>query len=179
MGRKRSRKQSPLFYINQPVIDLPQADMQKNFKIKSEADTSDILQEADTSDLLQEQDEALVTKEITFDDKGSSKKKAIHQTEEKAIHQAEEEENIPTDQSAVRGKRSFNDYTLEEKIKHIKFVPASVAKVKYEFITMGRSYKGYFIEMKGEVLFIQSVTPRKKSVSIPKEDLIDIKRVGL
>jgi hypothetical protein len=162
MGRKRSRKQSPLFYINQPVIDLPQADMQKNYTIKSEPDTSEI---------LQEQGDALVTKEMIFEGKESS--------EEKAIHQAEEEENIPSGQSDVRGKRSFNDYTLEEKIKHIKFVPASVAKVKYEFITMGRSYKGYFIEMKGEVLFIQSVTPRKKSVSIPKEDLIDIKRVGL
>jgi hypothetical protein len=162
MGRKRSRKQSPLFYINQPVIDLPQADMQKNYTIKSEPDTSEI---------LQEQGDVLVTKEMTFEDKESS--------EVKVNHQVEEEENIQSDQSDVRGKRSFNDYTLEEKIKHLKFVPASVAKVKYEFITVGRSYKGFFIEMKGEVLFIQSVTPRKKSVSIPKEDLIDIKRVGL
>ncbi|MCM3124821.1 hypothetical protein QNH36_07420 [Mesobacillus sp. AQ2] len=162
MGRKRSRKQSPLFYINQPVIDLPQADMQKNYTIKSEPDTSEI---------LQEQGDVLVTKEMIFEDKESSEVKVNHQVEEK--------ENIQSDQSDVRGKRSFNDYTLEEKIKHLKFVPASVAKVKYEFITVGRSYKGFFIEMKGEVLFIQSVTPRKKSVSIPKEDLIDIKRVGL
>ncbi|MBT2678242.1 hypothetical protein J7E38_04465 [Bacillus sp. ISL-35] len=162
MGRKRSRKQSPLFYINQPVIDLPQPEMQNKYSIKNEPDTSEILEDHDDSP---------VTDEINLDAKESS--------EEEVNHQAEEEEDIQSDQSKNRGKRSFNDYTLEEKIKHLKLVPASVAKVKYEFITMGRSYKGYFIELKGEVLFIQSVTPRKKSVSIPKEDLIDIKRVGL
>ena len=90
-----------------------------------------------------------------------------------------EEVNREADSLDVPKKRNFNEYTLEEKVKHLKLVPASVAKVKYEFITIERSYKGYFMEMKGEVLFIHSISPRKKSVSILKEDLVDIKRIGL
>ncbi|CAM3768893.1 CotO family spore coat protein [Mesobacillus thioparans] len=162
MGRKRNRKQSPLFYINQPVIDLPQPDMQKNYSIKSEPETSEV---------LLDQDNNPVNDEMNVE--------AMESSKEEVNHLAEEEENIKTDQSKVSGKRSFNDYTLEEKIKHLKLVPSSVAKVKYEFVTVERKYKGYFLELKGDILFIHSVTSRKKSVGIPKEDLIDIKRIGL
>ncbi len=154
MARKRSRKQSPLFYINQPVIDLPQPDMQKNYSIKNEVDSSDI---------LQDEGENIITDQMDQVAEGPS---------EAEVNQQDEE-------SEVQRKRSFNDYTLEEKIKHLKLVPASVAKVKYEFITVERTYKGYFLELKGDILFIHSVTSRKKSVGIPKEDLIDIKRIGL
>lgn len=154
MGRKRSRKQSPLFYINQPVIDLPQPDMQKNYSIKNEADSSDILQDEGENTITDQMDQVA---------EGTS----------------ESEVNQQDEQSEVQRKRSFNDYTLEEKIKHLKLVPSSVAKVKYEFITVERTYKGYFLELKGDILFIHSVTSRKKSVGIPKEDLIDIKRIGL
>lgn len=154
MGRKRSRKQSPLFYINQPNIDLPQPDMQKNFSFKNSEEMSENLQvqHSKTNEV-----------EVDSESNGNSEEEVIHETESP---------------DAPR-KRTFNEYTLEEKVKHLKLVPASVAKVKYEFITIERSYKGYFIEMKGEVLFIHSISPRKKSVSILKEDLVDIKRVGL
>ncbi|ESU32694.1 hypothetical protein G3A_10145 [Bacillus sp. 17376] len=151
MGRKRSRKQSPLFYINQPNIELPQPDMQKNFSFKNSEEMSE-------NQKVQEK-----TVEVVSDASGNLGEEVIHETESV---------DVPK-------KRNFNEYTLEEKVKHLKLVPASVAKVKYEFITIERSYKGYFMEMKGEVLFIHSISPRKKSVSILKEDLVDIKRVGL
>ncbi|GAM16600.1 CotO family spore coat protein [Mesobacillus selenatarsenatis] len=153
MGRKRSRKQSPLFYINQPNIDLPQLDMQKNFSFKNSEEISENQQQQENSSRIVE---------VNSEEIGIS---------EEVIHETESPD-------APR-KRTFNEYTLEEKVKHLKLVPASVAKVKYEFITIERSYKGYFIEMKGEVLFIHSISPRKKSISILKEDLVDIKRVGL
>jgi hypothetical protein len=152
MGRKRSRKQSPLFYINQPNIDLPQPDMQKNFSFKNSEEMSENLQVQNSK-----------TNEVDSEANENSEKEVIHETESP---------------DAPR-KRTFNEYTLEEKVKHLKLVPVSVAKVKYEFITIERSYKGYFMEMKGEVLIIHSISPRKKSVSILKEDLVDIKRVGL
>ncbi|MBT2695570.1 CotO family spore coat protein [Bacillus sp. ISL-55] len=152
MGRKRSRKQSPLFYINQPNIDLPQPDMQKNFSFNNREEMSENLQVQNSK-----------TNEVDYEANGNSEEEVIHETESP---------DPPR-------KRNFNEYTLEEKVKHLKLVPASVAKVKYEFITIERSYTGYFMEMKGEVLFIHSISPRKKSVSIFKEDLVDIKRVGL
>ncbi|WP_079508127.1 hypothetical protein [Mesobacillus jeotgali] len=154
MGKKRNRKQSPLFYINQPSINLPQADMQKQFTIKNNEEMSE-------SQQLHENDEK------------------IEEVETEAKEITEEEVNIEAEQLEARKKKNFNEYTLEEKIKHLKLVPASVAKVKYEFITLGQSFKGYFLDLKGEVLFIHSISPRKKSVSIRKEDIIDIKRVGL
>jgi hypothetical protein len=154
MGRKRSRKQSPLFYINQPSIDLPQPDMQKNFSFKNSEEISENQQQQENSSR---------TVEVNSEEIGISGEEVIQETESL---------DVPK-------KRNFNEYTLEEKVKHLKLVPASVAKVKYEFITIERSYKGYFMEMKGEVLFIHSISPRKKSVSILKEDLVDIKRVGL
>ncbi|WP_226087185.1 spore coat CotO family protein [Mesobacillus sp. S13] len=153
MGRKRSRKQSPLFYINQPNIDLPQPDMQRNFSLKN----SEVMSE----DQLSENTLESTNVEIEPDENAG----------EEIYHE-------PESQDAPK-KRNFNEYTLEGKINHLKLVPATVAKVKYEFITIERSYKGYFLEMKGDVLIIHSISPRKKSVSILKEDLVDIKRVGL
>lgn len=154
MRRKRSRKQSPLFYINQPNIDLPKPDMQKNFSFKNSEEMPENQQE-------QEENSSAV--EIDTIANGMYGEEVIDETESP---------DAPK-------KRNFNEYSLEEKIKHLKLVPASVAKVKYEFITIQRSFKGYFMEMKGEFLFIHSVSPRKKSVSILKEDLVDIKRIGL
>jgi hypothetical protein len=154
MGRKRSRKQSPLFYIHQPNIDLPQPDMQKKFSFKN---SEEMLENQKV------QENSSKTVEVVSDADEITGEEAIHETESP---------DIPR-------KRTFNEYTLEEKVKHLKLVPASVAKVKYEFITLERSYKGYFMEIKGEVLFIHSISPRKKSVSILKEDLVDIKRIGL
>ncbi|WP_226675725.1 CotO family spore coat protein [Mesobacillus jeotgali] len=153
MGRKRSRKQSPLFYINQPNIDLPQPDMQKNFSFNNSEEMSEEQQQQENSSR---------TIEVNSEETGIS---------EEVIHE--------TESLDAPKKRNFKEYTLEEKIKHLKLVPASVAKVKYEFITIERSYKGYFIEMKDDILFIHSISPRKKSVSILKEDLVDIKRAGL
>ncbi|MBT2684611.1 hypothetical protein J7E42_13365 [Bacillus sp. ISL-37] len=152
MGRKRSRKQSPLFYINQPNIDLPQPDMQKNYSFKNSDEMSENLKVQNSK-----------TNEVDSEANENSEEEVIHETESPVAPR----------------KRTFNEYTLEEKVKHLKLVPVSVAKVKYEFITIERSYKGYFMEMKGEVLIIHSISPRKKSVSILKEDLVDIKRVGL
>lgn len=157
MGRKRSRKQSPLFYINQPNIDLPQPDMQRNFSFKNSEEISENQQ------VQEDREDHSRTVEIDTVANGMYEEEAIDE---------KESPDAPK-------KRNFNEYTLEEKIKHLKLVPASVAKVKYEFITIQRSFKGYFMEMKGEVLFIHSISPRKKSVSILKEDLVDIKRVGL
>jgi hypothetical protein len=151
MGRKRSRKQSPLFYIDQPNIDLPQPDMQQNFSFKN------------SEDMPENQQAPEMTIEVDSEANGNSGEEVIHKN----------------DNLDAPKKRNFNEFTLEEKIKHLKLVPASVVKVKYEFITIERSYKGYFMEMKGDVLLIHSISPRKKSVSILKEDVVDIKRVGL
>jgi len=155
MGRKRSRKQIPLFYIRQPNIEIPQPEMQENFVYKYSTKQNEVLNENNlTTDMVQKEADP---QEITL-----------------------EEEKVPeTEKMDTNKKKSFNEYSLEEKIKHLKLVPASVAKVKYEFITIDRSYKGYFLTLKDGTLIIHSISPRKKSVSILVEDLVDIKRIGL
>ncbi|MBS8263121.1 hypothetical protein DYI25_01565 [Mesobacillus boroniphilus] len=147
MGRKRNRKQSPLFYINQPNIEFPQPNMQKSFNYKDDEIVED--------EVLPEDN--IVTDEV----EGHAESAEIIENEE------------------VKKKKNFHDYTIEEKIRHLKLVPAAVAKLKYEFVTVGRTYKGYFMSMEGGALMIHSISPRKKSVSIPVEDLVDIKRLGL
>ncbi|WP_215035093.1 CotO family spore coat protein [Bacillus sp. ISL-37] len=126
--------------------------MQKNYSFKNSDEMSENLKVQNSK-----------TNEVDSEANENSEEEVIHETESPVAPR----------------KRTFNEYTLEEKVKHLKLVPVSVAKVKYEFITIERSYKGYFMEMKGEVLIIHSISPRKKSVSILKEDLVDIKRVGL
>jgi hypothetical protein len=155
MGRKRSRKQLPLFYIRQPNIEIPQPEMQENFVYKYNTEQNQLqIQNNLKTDMLQK---AADPQEVSL-----------------------EEEKVPeTEKMDTIKKKSFNEYSLEEKIKHLKLVPASVAKVKYEFITIGMSYKGYFLTLKDGTLIIHSISPRKKSVSILVEDLVDIKRIGL
>jgi hypothetical protein len=155
MGRKRSRKQIPLFYIRQPNIKIPQPEMQENFVYKYITKQNEVLNENNlTTDMVQKEADP---QEISL-----------------------EEEKVPeAEKMDTNKKKSFNEYSLEEKIKHLKLVPASVAKVKYEFITIDRSYKGYFLNLKDGTLIIHSISPRKKSVSILVEDLVDIKRIGL
>ncbi|MCM3663071.1 spore coat CotO family protein [Mesobacillus subterraneus] len=155
MGRKRSRKQIPLFYIRQPNIEIPQPEMQENFVYKYSTKQNEMLNENNlTTDMVQKEADP---QEISL-----------------------EEEKVPeAEKMDTNKKKSFNEYSLEEKIKHLKLVPASVAKVKYEFLTIDRSYKGYFLNLKDGTLIIHSISPRKKSVSILVEDLVDIKRIGL
>jgi hypothetical protein len=175
MGKKRNRKQSPLFYINQPSINLPQPDMQKNYSLKNSAEISESKKshehDAATTEGSELQYNAEIIESTKFHDVNTKNTDSKEVTGEKANSEAELLD--------VRKKKNFNEYSLEEKIKHLKLVPASVAKVKYEFITIAQSFKGYFLEIKGEVLFIHSISPRKKTATIRKEDLIDIKRVGL
>lgn len=156
MRNKRERKQMPLFYIQQPNINMPEPKMQRNYLIKDEdlvaLNVGDVQKENPTSEKPQEN----TAKEET-------------QKEVKAEIEPPQENK----------KRPFNDLTLEEKIKHLKLVPASIAKVKYEFITVAQSYIGYFLDINNGALVIHSTIPRKKNVKILVGDLIEIKRVGL
>ena len=154
MRSKRNRKPKPLFYINQPNIKTPIADMQDSFLFKND--------ELDDLNLEKNQDDILTI---------------VETQEETAADEKEGKDGINTLQE--NKKKSFNDLTLDEKIKHLNLVPASVAKVRYEFITVDRSYKGYFLSNKSGALVILAANSRKKTISIIEEDLIDIKRIGL
>lgn len=139
---------------------MPEPKMQKSYLLK---DDDAVIQNA-----------GMVQKENPSKEEQSNKPQEIiaqADTQSEAIDETE-----PLQEN---NKRPFNELTLDEKIKHLMRVPASIAKVKYEFITKETSYKGFFLAMKNEVLLINSLSPRKKSVSILEEDLMDIKRVGL
>jgi hypothetical protein len=159
---KRKRKQKPLFYISQPDIETPKPYMQESFLYKN-GELEGLSLE---SELNENQDAA--EKEAP---------KANIEKDELVEPMAQEQkltEEIPENK-----KRSFNELTLEEKLKHLKLVPASIAKVRYEFKTIDNSYKGYFLANKNGTVLIHSVNSRKKSVSILEEDLVDIQRIGL
>ncbi|RSD29429.1 CotO family spore coat protein [Mesobacillus subterraneus] len=161
MGRKRSRKTLPIFYINQPQLDFPQPDMQRDFLYKN---TEDRKESSQNPVMDQMKTESSLKKEEMVETEAETKIVTESKTET---------------ESETNKKKSFSEYTLEEKIRHLKLVPASVVKVKYEFITHTGSYKGFFIEMKDGVLLVHSIVPRKKNVTISEQDLIDIKRAGL
>ncbi|MEH7887069.1 CotO family spore coat protein [Bacillus sp. JJ1609] len=149
-----------MFYIQQPDINIPEPKMQKSYLLKDdEAEIQNVGMKLKENPTREMQSDKL--QEITA--------KADAQSDPIAETEPLQENN----------KRPFNELTLDEKIKHLMRVPASIAKVKYEFITKETSYKGFFLAMKNGVLLINSLSPRKKSVSILEEDLMDIKRVGL
>lgn len=149
MKNKRKRKQNPLFYINQPYINTPDPEMQESFIYKNKQKQID----PDT--------EEGVKAELLIDES------------------AEENEAEDSDVENQPIKRPFNELSLAEKIKHLKLVPASIAKVRYEFITIDKTYKGYFLSIKNGSLLIHSIGTRKKNITILEEDLTDIKRIGL
>ncbi|MEH7442843.1 CotO family spore coat protein [Bacillus sp. JJ1122] len=160
MRKKRDRKPIPMFYINQPDINMPEPKMQKSYLLKeddSEIQNAGIVEMENPT--IENQND--IPQEITLS--------ADAQNDDITENEPLQENN----------KGQFNELTLDEKIKHLMRVPASIAKVKYEFITKETSYKGFFLAMKNGVLMIHSLSPRKKSVSILEEDLMDIKRVGL
>ncbi|WP_423409740.1 CotO family spore coat protein [Heyndrickxia sp. MSNUG] len=161
MRKKRDRKPIPMFYINQPDINMPEPKMQKSYLLKD--DDSEIQNPgmADMENPTREKQND-ITQEITL-----------------SVDSHSDDTETEPEPLQENNKRQFNELTLDEKIKHLMRVPASIAKVKYEFITKETSYKGFFLAMKNGVLMIHSLSPRKKSVSILEEDLMDIKRVGL
>jgi hypothetical protein len=162
MRNRRERKPIPMFYIQQPDISMPEPKMQKSYLLKDDDDDTVI------------QNAGMVQKENPSKEKQSDKPQEII-----AKADAQSDAIDETEPLQENNNRPFNELTLDEKIKHLMRVPASIAKVKYEFITKETSYKGFFLAMKNEVLLIHSLSPRKKSVNILEEDLIDIKRVGL
>lgn len=162
MKSKRKRKQKPLFYISQPNIETPKPKMQESFLSKDD--------ELDDLSFEQDQSETIKVAEEEIPREVEAKKEAA----EPVVPELELSETKPEIK-----KRPFNELTLEEKLKHLKLVPASVAKVRYDFITIDKSYKGYFLAIRDGVVSIHSVNMRKKSVNILVEDLVDIKRIGL
>lgn len=158
MRSNSNRKQQPLFYIKQPVMDSPRPVMQESFIWKYDA-----------------QETYGETESGTVPVKTANEK---NETETGTNTQKEHAESEAEPESTLK-KQTFNDLGLEEKIKHLMLVPSSVAKVRYEFITLERSYKGYFLAMKEGALEINSTSPRKKNVHIPEQELVDIKRIGL
>lgn len=151
MKNKRKRKQNPLFYINQPKIKTPDSEMQESFFYK----------------------------EDQLDDERGTEAEEVVITE---LLNEENAEGNPAEDDELDNqlkKRSFNELSLAEKVKHLKLVPASIAKVRYEFITIDKSYKGYFLSIKNGSLLIHSIGTRKKNITILEEDLTDIKRIGL
>lgn len=165
MKGKRKRKQKPLFYISQPEIKTPIPNMQESYLYKN-GELDDQFLEGEFNQTI---DEKKIPDAIGENDE-SSYTEVQHPGEQVAV----ESDTIP-----VSKKRSFNELTLEEKLKHLKLVPASIAKVRYEFITIEKSYKGYFLAIKNGTVLIHSVSTRKKAISILEEDLVDIKRIGL
>lgn len=161
MKSKRKRKQKPLFYISQPNIETPKPYMQESFLSKKN--------ELDDLSLENEQNETIKVAEEEPPEEVEAEEAA-----QPGVSETELSETTPDIK-----KRPFNELTLEEKLKHLKHVPASVAKVRYEFITIDKSYKGYFLAIRDGVVSIHSVNTRKKSVNILVEDLLDIKRIGL
>jgi hypothetical protein len=161
MKSKRKRKQKPLFYISQPNIETSKPYMQESFLSKNN--------ELDDLSLENEQSETIKVAE-----EEAPEELEVEEAAEPGVSETELSETTPDIK-----KRHFNELTLEEKLKHLKLVPASVAKVRYEFITIDKSYKGYFLAIKDGVVSIHSVNTRKKSVNILVEDLVDIKRIGL
>lgn len=157
MRSKRNRKQKPLFYINQPEMEMPLPVMQESFIYKK----GEIEEGTETAT------EKLKTEILTIDAEISDES-----SETETLNNEPELEK-------VNKKKTFNELSLDEKIKHLKLVPASVAKVRYEFITIERSYHGYFLALNNGALIINSTNSRKKSVNILIEDLVDVKRIGL
>jgi len=160
MRNRRERKPLPMFYIHQPDINMPEPKMQKSYLLKDHD--------------VGIQNAGMVEKENPAIEKQSDKPQEIT-----AKADAQSDAIAETEPLQEKNKRPFHELTLDEKIKHLMRVPGSIAKVKYEFITKETSYKGFFLAVKNGVLLIHSLSPRKKSVSILEEDLIDIKRVGL
>lgn len=156
MKSKRDRKPWPLFYIQQPDIKVPEPKMQRSYLCKNE--------ELDSASA------GMVQKEVPATE--TKQEKMAIETAKKNV------KTEPENQQEIK-KSPFNDLSLEEKIKHLKQVPASIAKVKYEFITLDSSYTGYFLEIKNETIVIHSLNPRKKNVNILKEKIVEIRRVGL
>lgn len=161
MKSKRKRKQKPLFYISQPNIETPKPKMQESFLAKDD----------ELDDLSFENEQSETVKAAEEEAHGEVVAEGAAQP---GISEKELSETTPDIK-----KRPFTELTLEEKLKHLKLVPASVAKVRYEFITIDKSYKGYFLAIRDGVVSIHSVNMRKKSVNILVEDLVDIKRIGL
>lgn len=72
----------------------------------------------------------------------------------------------------------FDQLTLEEKLSHLKRVPATVAKIRYQFFTTGKSFAGYFLSSKNGIISIL-LTHNRKIIKIEKERVIDVKKLGL
>lgn len=92
--------------------------------------------------------------------------------------------NVDIEEKTTNEKQSskitvlFHEKSLNEKVKHLIRIPASVVKIRYEFITTGEKYIGYFLsEKEGILLILNTRVDRIQSISL--ESLIDIKMIGI
>jgi hypothetical protein len=78
-----------------------------------------------------------------------------------------------------RKKRtSFNEKSIDNKIKLLRKMPAMVVKFLFEFVTEEKSYKGYFHLLEDNRFKIQ--TPESSEfINIEVNNIIDIKMIGI
>jgi hypothetical protein len=110
-------------------------------------------------------------------------KHGIDEIEELVDSQVERDEETSKEKGTLENIQlnkhvRFDQLTLEEKLSHLKRVPATVAKIRYQFFIPGKSFAGYFLSLKNGILSIL-LTHNRKILKIEKEKIIDVKKLGL
>lgn len=171
---KKRYARDPLFYIQQPKMEKPEAPMQHDYATPK-----------NTSKAPPQQNEVNPMEMKTLRGKNFQQFQNAHsdlvddaessQTENENEDQVESQEDEPKDEEN-QNRPKFKDMTIEEKIDYFVNIPPHIPKLKCEIKTEERTYRGIVLDRNEEEIFMR--TGRKKS-SIPANEITEIRMLGM
>lgn len=88
----------------------------------------------------------------------------------------ESKENL-NEKKKKKKRTPFNGLSLVDKLNELRKLPNNFAKVLYEFVTIEKTYSGYFLSFKNDGILIQPKSS-KQTIKIPEHQITNIKIIG-
>ncbi|MTW87230.1 hypothetical protein F3157_16445 [Virgibacillus dakarensis] len=174
MVRKRYAR-DPLFYIQQPKIKKAEAPMQHNYTTPKKAKPNKQRGDNNFSPLIS-------TRGNNFEQfqnpqpAAESERLTDTKTETSDVHEQPGNDTEDAREEENKNRPKFKDMSIAEKIDYFINIPSHIPKLKCEVKTEDRSYRGIMIEREDEVILLRT---GKRKFSIPIEDIIEIRMLGM
>ncbi|WP_085992702.1 CotO family spore coat protein [Oceanobacillus senegalensis] len=158
---KKKFANDPLLFIHQPSVSTPKAPMQDSYiSPKRQKKNKSVEQPSDTSEPAKEIPKRRYSAKKVLNEEPPSEK------EEKK----EEKHDVPLNQ-----RKQFKDMSVRERIHYFLDTSEYAPKVKCEIKTEKKSYRGFIMDFKDEMVFVQV---GRKMIEISFEDIYSVRLLG-
>jgi hypothetical protein len=184
---KQQQKREPLLYIHQPEFQPPKVKMQEAFSAKQAEKRKQQLLKLKQQDTTVESVEKKAVRKMEVQEERVFGAKPIPKEPELSIQKVQEtieeyensnvEENQRSHGFSFKRVKPFREMNIDEKLDYLANFPRQLPPVPCLFQTENKAMRGLLKEKSGDVVVLKLFD--KTEVSVPINDLIEVRMIGL